>query len=448
MLDSVNSLAALEKEHAAILETQAKLAQSVFPEMQVKAFDTFKSLGFPTTKNEDWRYTNLKKWSESTLSVNLAEAVCLEDYSDLYAQATGFLDTYDLVFAGGIFVDAWSALETFPEGVNVTQVQTLEGAQKELVASAIQKEWHLEKHGLNVLNEAFLSSIVCVDIAREIVLDKPLRVLHLMHGREHNRAVYPRLVLRSGSRSKSTLIEHFVGHDQVHYFTNNMVDLFVEESAELKHIRIQCEGNLASHFSGLNVEQLGSSVYRLFSLALGSQIVRNDVLCALAGKESFCTLDGLYVLGGSEHVDNFTTIEHQKEHTRSREFYKGVVGGKGNASFSGKVYVHSEAQQTDAAQTNRNLLLSKNASANTKPQLEIYADDVKCAHGATVGQLDDDALFYLRSRGIDKEEAKRQLIMAFTNEVVDACLEGSLKDYVEDLVVQRLNEYFAAQEQI
>ncbi|MDP7040213.1 MAG: Fe-S cluster assembly protein SufD [Myxococcota bacterium] len=435
------NLEVLEREHEAFLSAQAASGQVSALDTQKQAFEEFKTIGFPTLKEENWRYTNLKSWAKEPLSFQAETALVPQNIQGLYEQVIGDLDAYRLVFAGGKIVEAWSDLACLPQGLRLTTRDGMDDGQWSQVIAAVNKTWRLEKHGMHALNTAFLDQIILVEVDPEVIVDKPLHILHLMDDGE-NRVLSPRMVLSQGARSSVTLLESYAGGDDVSYFTNSATDIFIEESAQLKHVKVQREGAGAKHFSSLNIEQATSSTYHLFSLALGSQILRNDVQCVLAGESAHCSLDGLSVLSGTEHVDHFTQIEHQKEQTTSREFYKGVVGGKATSSFSGKVYVHPEAQKTDAAQTNRNLLTSRQARANTKPQLEIYADDVKCAHGATVGQLDAHALFYLRSRGIAEAEAKRLLLMAFVAEVAERSLRGEIKDHVQAIVEKRLAQGF------
>jgi len=441
MRTDTGNLEVLEREHSAFLSAQAASGQMSALDTQKQAFEEFKKIGFPTLKEENWRYTNLKSWAKGPLSFRSETGLVAQNVQGLYEQAIGDLDTYRLVFAGGKVVEEWSDLASLPKGLRLTTTDGMDDGQWSQVIAAVNKTWRLAKHGMHALNTAFLDQIILVEVDPEVIVDKPLHILHLMDEGE-NRVLSPRMVLSQGARSNFTLLESYAGADEVSYFTNSATDIFIEESAQLKHVKVQREGAAAKHFSSLNVEQATSSTYHLFSLALGSQILRNDVQCVLAGESAHCSLDGLSVLSGTEHVDHFTQIEHQKEQTTSREFYKGVVGGKATSSFSGKVYVHPEAQKTDAVQTNRNLLTSRQARANTRPQLEIYADDVKCAHGATVGQLDANALFYLRSRGIAEPEAKRLLLMAFVAEVAERSLDGEIKDHVQEIVEKRLEQGF------
>ncbi len=446
MNPSIENISELENAHAAFLATQETPLKPWAEKLQQTAFDEFKTQGFPSTKEDNWRYTNLKHWAQESLAFAGEAKPDLAKYQELFDATRAGLDAYHLVFANGVLVHEWSEGQGLPQGLHLHSAADVDEGLWKKLQPVLEKDWRLGAHGLQSLNKAFMQQLVVIEVDADISIDKPLHIMHLVSTEEKNRILSPRLVVWQRRGAKMTLVESYVGRGEERYFTNSMTDIFVAESASLKHLKIQAEANKANHYGGLNIEQGAASRYELFSLATGAEVLRNDVQCVLAGEESYCSLDGISVLSGSEHVDNFTQIEHQQENTVSREFYKNVVGGKASASFSGKVYVHPEAQKTDAAQTNKNLLTSKQARANTRPQLEIYADDVKCAHGATVGQLDANALFYLRSRGITDKEARRMLLLAFANEVADRALSGTLHDYVQSIVNDRLEHGFGAEE--
>ena len=253
-----------------------------------------------------------------------------------------------------------------------------------------------------------------------------------------NTVSHPRVLIVAEAHAEATLIESYAGLGTEVYLTNGVSEIFVGENAALDHYRVQREAPAAFHISATHVREERAAQFRSTSITLGGRLTRNHVHTALVGEGVDSTLNGLYVEDGNQHVDNHTLIEHAQPHCQSHEFYKGILGGEARGVFRGKIYVHQAAQKTDAYQTNQNLLLSQTARIDTKPQLEIYADDVKCSHGATIGQLDQDAIFYLRSRGIGHREAVRVLTRAFAGEVLNRVRVDALRDELDHLVTHRL----------
>ena len=266
------------------------------------------------------------------------------------------------------------------------------------------------------------------------VLPKPVHLLFVSAG--HRTMSNPRTLVVAGSRAEAHIIESYVGEGE--YFTNAVTELALGEGAVIDHYKLQCESAAASHIATVQGFQERSSVFTSHSISLGGALVRNDINSTLNGPGCECTLNGLYIVGGEQHIDNHTALEHAMPHCASREYYRGILSGRATGVFNGKIIVRKDAQKTDAIQSNKNLLLSAEASINTKPQLEIYADDVRCTHGATVGQLDAEAMFYLRSRGISADEARRVLITAFASDVVDRVRVAPLRTEIERLVREKL----------
>jgi Fe-S cluster assembly protein SufD len=249
---------------------------------------------------------------------------------------------------------------------------------------------------------------------------------------------HPRNLIVVDNDSQATIVESYVGLENDVYFTNVVSEIRGGENAILTHYRLQQESQEAFHIATVQAHLRRSSNFSSHSIALGGALVRNDVTAALAGEGSECTLNGLYMVTGHQQVDNHTRIDHEKPHCRSRELYKGILDGKSKGIFNGKIFVHKAAQKTDAKQTNKNLLLSEDAVINTKPQLEIYADDVKCTHGSTIGQLDQDAMFYLRSRGIGLQAARRLLTYAFASEIITQIKIEPVRTQLDNLLTTRL----------
>ena len=249
---------------------------------------------------------------------------------------------------------------------------------------------------------------------------------------------HPRNLIVAEANSQVSIVESYFGLNDETYFTNAVTEIVVNDNAIVDHYKLQRESMHAFHFSTLQVQQSRSSSFSTHSIALGGALVRNDVNTVLNGEGAEATLDGLYVVSGQQHVDNHTRIEHAKPHCSSRELYKGILDQKARAVFNGRIIVRPDAQKTDSKQTNKNLLLSEEALANTNPQLEIYADDVKCTHGATIGQLSADALFYMRARGIGLDTARNLLTYAFANEITNRIKIEPLRAELEMLLFSRL----------
>ncbi|MCH8319816.1 MAG: Fe-S cluster assembly protein SufD, partial [Acidobacteria bacterium] len=264
------------------------------------------------------------------------------------------------------------------------------------------------------------------------VIQEPIHLLFLSTAAEEAVAVHPRNLILVDSNSQVTIVESYIGLHKGVYFTNSVTEIVAAENAVVDHYKLHQESKKAFHIATLQVHQDRSSSVRTFNATLGGKLTRNEVNVVLDGEGAECNLDGLYLISGSQHVDNHTRLEHAKPHCDSREMYKGILDEKATGVFHGRIVVLPGAQKTDSKQTNNNLLLSDEALINTKPQLEIYANDVKCTHGATIGQLDPDALFYLRSRGIDKITARSLLIYAFASQVVNRIKVDLVRTELDD----------------
>jgi Fe-S cluster assembly protein SufD len=255
---------------------------------------------------------------------------------------------------------------------------------------------------------------------------------------------HPRTIIVAGDNSQARIIESYGGHDGDRYLTNAVTEVVVGENANIEHYRVQREGHHACHVSSTYVYLERSGVFAQQAFTFGGSIVRNDVNASLNAEGINCTLNGLYLATGTRLVGNFTSIDHAKPHCESHEIYKGMLDGQARAVFNGKIFVRPQAQKTDAKQTNQVLLLSDDATINTKPQLEIFADDVKCTHGATVGQLDDTALFYLRARGIGHQQARAMLVHAFASDVIDRVKIEPLRESLEETLLTELPKVVVA----
>jgi Fe-S cluster assembly protein SufD len=293
-----------------------------------------------------------------------------------------------------------------------------------------------DRHAFTALNTAFAQDGAVIELLPEADVEQPIHVVFVSDGES---VCHPRNLIVAGRHSRATVVESYVSLRDSTYFTNAVTEVVVGEGAHLDHYKIQRESEQAFHVGTVEARQEANSQFHSFSFAVGGSLARTNIYTALDGDAATCTLNGLYLTDGSQHIDNQTSIEHIAPNCPSHEVYKGVLDGRSHGVFNGKVYVHPEAQKTDGKQSNNNLLLSPQARVDTKPQLEIFADDVKCTHGATVGRLDDVAMFYLNSRGIGPERARTLLTYAFAADVLESIELPVVKTALENVVLSRFS---------
>ncbi len=409
-------------------------ASSVGP-LRRTSMANFTAAGFPTTKDEEWRFTSLAALTRLNFELAAAETAPPDT-----AIAPFRYDLPCLVFVNGHFNPSLSQLDALPTGAAVKSLRAALVEDADLINRHIGQQASTENEAFNALNTAFLHDGALVHLRPQTVLTQPVHLLFASTGQEAKAISHPRILIVADANSEASLVESHVGLECETYFTNAVSEIFLGENASIDHDRVQRESNAAFHFSATYVGEERAARFRSTSITLGGQLTRNHVHTALVGEGVDSTLNGLYVENDDQHVDNHTLIEHAAPHCRSHEFYKGILAGEATGVFRGKIHVHQAAQKTDAYQANQNLLLSDSARIDTKPQLEIYADDVKCSHGATIGQLDQDAIFYLRSRGIGRHKAAQILTRAFAGEVLDRIRIDSLRNSLDALVTHYLDQ--------
>lgn len=399
--------------------------------LRQQAADAFAHHGLPGRRDEDWKYTDI-----SRLSATLGEAwwlpVTAEAVEPDIADIKG-LDAYRLVFMAGKFQPE---LSDIPDGVQLLPLSTLLANDPNESAHCL---FNLDEeaplfNGILAVNTALASDGLCACIGENIKLDKPLYVVHIGNSTAH---VLNGLMLGQGAQA--TLIEHFIGSDSSAAGLSNIATYVrLQDNASLTHYRLQMEGAKQFHIGRVEVKQMRDSRYTLHAVELGGSLSRADIVVNLSESGASCALNGLFVASGRQHIDHHTRIDHHAPHCRSRENYRTVLDGRSHAVFNGKIVVAEGAVKTDSAQSNGNLLLSKNAEIDTKPELEIYNDDVKCAHGVTVGQLDENQLFYLKSRGLSEEEARQLLTFAFAAEILAAMDIKAVRRFIEKEAFEKL----------
>jgi Fe-S cluster assembly protein SufD len=410
----------------AVVKNQQTWLQS----LRAEALTQFAAQGFPSPRDEDWRYTNVSA-IEKKRFLPVSESQTAVDVTDILT-AYQLKDAWSLVLVDGQFRADLSLLDGLPEAVTVMSMANALDSEAETLQRTLGQAVSATEHGFVAFNTAHFTDGLFVRIAAKQVLTKPIQVLHIATQADSLTAT--RTVIIAEKMAEVELVETFVGVDNS-YLSAAVTEVFVEECAAVTLTKVQCEADKAYHFGGTYVKQARNARFTHHNFAFGSLLARSDIHSDLDDAAE-CELNGLYLGAKRQHLDNHTRINHNKPHGISRELYKGILDDRARGVFQGRVIVAEDAQKTDSTMNNRNLLLSADAEADTKPQLEIYADDVKCGHGVTVGQLDDKSIFYLQSRGIDIETARHILTFAFANEMVDKITLPSLKSMLLKLLLK------------
>lgn len=378
----------------------------------------------PTTRNEDWRFTNVAPILETAFQLPLADQTI--DVGRLPAPPTP--NAIRLVFANGRLLDVVSTHGKLPTGVQIDSLAEAK-AHPQLGRIADDSESYF-----TALNTSFLDDGALISVPDGKVVEQPIEIVYLSEPTAKPLVTQPRNLIVIGKNAQATIVERYLGSGA--YFTNAVTEISLAENAFLDHVKLQQESTSASHVANTQIAMAPNSNFTSHYLGLGGSLVRNEVRVRFDGEHAEATVNGLYLASGKQHLDNFTVIDHAKPNCASHELYKGILNDKSHGVFNGKIFVRKDAQKTDAKQTNKVLLLSDDATINTKPQLEIFADDVKCTHGATIGQIDANQMFYLRSRGIPEDAARRLLTFAFANDIVGRLKIEALRDELEKRIVQ------------
>jgi Fe-S cluster assembly protein SufD len=406
------------------------------PQLRHSAIDRFSALGFPTTKNEDWHFTSVAPIAEREFQIAPPAARRVE-LSDLTPFSFGHPEWPTLVFVDGRFNADLSRAAKLPRGLVVMDLKRAWREASVLLEQHFTKVAAFDRDAFTALNTAFMTDGAVVHLAADAVIDTPIHLLFVSTGITDSLVTYPRNLIVAERNSKATVLESYVPLGDAAYFTNAVSEVVLRSGATLNHIKLQRESEKAFHVGNVQVTQERDSHLLSFSFATGAALSRTNVHTALAGEGCGATLDGLYMVDGEQHVDHQTLVEHIEPNTFSREVYKGILDGSSHGVFNGRVYVFAEAQKTDGKQQNNNLLLSETAHVDTKPQLEIFADDVRCTHGATVGRLDEVALFYMKSRGISSDHARELLTYAFAADVLEKIDVPAIREELEEQTLRR-----------
>ena len=405
-------------------------------DLRQAAMSSFVDLGFPTTKNEDWKYTNLEPVVSLPFVSSNGEVKRLSA-ADILSNIWVDPDALRLVFVNGHYAPEFSSLDGLPNGVQVASLTDLIQKKSAIPETRLGRYADHRRHAFVALNTAFVQDGAVISVAPGCRLSQPIYVVYAASVRDRQIIAYPRTLVLLGAGSEAKIVESYASIYGGTYFSNAVTELAAEPDAIIEYYRLQAEGASAFHVGTLDASLARGCHLAAHAVTLSGLLVRNNVHVLLDGEGAECVLNGLYLGDGKQHIDNYTEIEHAKPRATSLELYKGVLNGASHGIFNGKIVVHKDAQKSDARQTNKNLLLSPQAAVNTKPQLEIYADDVKCSHGSTIGQLDADALFYLRSRGLGLEEARTLLSFAFASDVVGRVKIDFLRRQLDDYLTSK-----------
>ncbi len=397
----------------------------------------FAELGYPTLNHEDWRFTNVAPIATRPF------APVFEPPADVAADALkdfafAKLPGARLVFVNGHFAPKLSSVKNLPAGVKVSNLAAA------LATDAAFLEKHLGKYaasadnGFTALNQAFFLDGGFVHVPAGKVVEEPIQFIYVATTKQNGATFHPRNLVIAEANSKVTVLESYVTSGGANYFTNAVTELFAGDNAHLEFVKFQDEAADAFHLAAFHGEFGRASHVNVHSFALGAKLSRNNIRTKLAGEGLECILNGLYLTRDEQLADHHMVVEHAQPHCASHEYFNGILDDKSRGVFHGRILVQQAAQKTDAKQTNKNLLLSDDATADTKPQLEIYADDVKCTHGATIGQLNDESIFYLRSRGIGTDTARQMLIHAFAGEIINRVQHEPAREELDKIVWDRL----------
>lgn len=395
------------------------------------------TLGFPGAGDEAWKYTRLTSFEKQRFDVVTKNQITIGEAVFKALAQSNDLSGYKLVFIDGYYVPDLSSGRQLPDGASLIPLGRALEQEDEIVIQALEQASEHVSNGFEALNLAYLSDGVSLQLAKNSIVPEPINLIFINQGRE-NSSAYLRNLITLEPGSQASVTETYIGLADNSYFTNSRTDVMVGENAKLDFYSLQQQGKSATHVAGLKIAQQANSRFAYHCFMLGGQLARQDFESTLAGEGAECLVNALLLGQGRQHIDFHTRIEHAMPHNSSREYVRGILDERARGVLDGKVIVQPQAQKTDARLETANLLLSRHAEMDVKPQLEIYADDVKCSHGATVGQLDDNALFYLRTRGLDESTARALMTYAFATDILGRVPLAALRSSFEQRLLSRL----------
>lgn len=417
-------------------ELSAIAGNGLLGSMREKAFESYNTLGIPTSRNEEWKYTRLTGLANKNFELHTTAVLPSDEVlNNIRLQSE---HAAELFFINGVFV---KEISTFDNNalVVLSLHEAAESEYKNYVQQHLNQSSKYMKDGMNALNAAFIANGLFVLAKKNKVIDKPVFVYHLTDTNNDNVFVQPRSLFVIEANAQLQLIELYNNNGLHESFTNEVIEIAVQQNARLEYYKIQNENENCHHVGTTHLQQVGKCFTHCVTATLNGGTIRNNINMILEAPNNEGHLYGLYMVNGKTHVDNHSIVDNIMPNCFSNELYKGIMDGNSTGVFNGKIFVRQDAQKTNAYQINKNVLLSDTASVNTKPQLEIFADDVKCSHGCTVGRLDDEALFYLRARGLDEKQAKAFLLNAFAADILEQVKPQVLRNYLEEKINERLN---------
>ena len=396
-------------------------------ERREQAAARFTTVGFPTTRQEDWRFTNVSPIAEAKFP--LAHGP-FKQAASLVA-GVSVPGAVRLAIVNGEFSAALSDLSTLPKGLRIAGLRDGARDGTDGLEQHLARTFNIDTHPFAALNTSFLDDGVAIFIAKNAAIETPIQIVTVTGGESGPVAAHPRVLVVAGENSQARIAHTFVGAANASYFTNSVAEVVVGEGANVDYYTDQRESDHAFHVANVQAHVSAKGVFASHAFLTGARIMRHDIGIALKGEGADCTMNGVYLADGERLMDTHTSLDHAMPHCTSHELYKGILAGRSKAVFNGRIIVRIDAQKTNAKQTNRALLLSDEATINSNPQLEIFADDVKCTHGAAVGQLDEEAIFYLQARGLTRPEARDMMLHAFAGEVLDGLKIPALREQIE-----------------
>ncbi len=440
----------IENNYARDLRSQLDADQgpSWVTRLRESAFDRFEQLGFPTIDDEEWKYTNVaaiaKTKFETSRSALGATARGGLDQSALEQLAYKEAHGSQLVFINGVYSSEFSRVDALPDGVAVLSLSEalMHSAYEKTIREQLGRIADYNDNAFTALNTALFTGGAFVHIPQDVKVEAPIHLMFLADGSQGPVAAFPRVLVALERGAEATVIESYqpgAADDESVYWSDPVVELFIDENARLTYYKVQREGSKAFHVATTGAHLMRSAFLDCTTINFGAQLCRHNIVVKMDHEGAECWIDGLYVVGSGQHTDTHSVMDHMSPHCTSHQTYKGILDGKSRAVFNGKVFVRRDARLTDAQQNNKNLLLSREARIDTKPQLEIFNDDVKCTHGATVGQLEEEELFYLLSRGLHEPIARNLLTYGFAEEIVEKIKIESIKAQLDEAILNRLH---------
>lgn len=438
MRDLQSRTSEAKERYLALYQSQPHRSPAWLQRRRDEAMANFERLGFPTTRHEEWKYTDI------TPVANLITTPIFD--SNFNATAPAGIETFllgdvecsQLVFINGKYSPEYSSIKSVPPGGCVCSLAEAIANNSEVVQEHLTHYADAENDVFTALNTAFFEDGAFIHIPNGAIVDASIHLLFVATSPEVATASHMRNLIVAGANSSVKIVESYVCPGNDVYFSNSVTEVVTGANAFVDHYKVQLESEHAFHIGTMQVQTNNNSNFSSHSFAFGGRIARNNAGAVMGGQGVECTLNGLYLTRAEQLIDNHTVMDHAEPNCASHELYAGILSGKSRGVFNGKIFVRPDAQKTDAKQSNRSLLLSREAEIDTKPQLEIYADDVKCTHGATIGELNEDALYYLRARGIPKAEARDMLVHAFANDVLERVKVEALRRQLEQELLVRL----------